>query len=634
MKRRIFTLITFFLLLTIAATLAPAPHAVLAADATPTPAATQIPDKYRWDLEAIYPSAEAWEKDFKTVQDKYLPQYKNYEGKLGDAAKLDELFKMDEEACRMMDKLYVYAAMKRDGDQADSSYSEMSLRAASLYSDLSSASAYMRPELIALPEATLKDYLKDQRFSKYAHLFDSLLKQKAHTLSKEEEKLLAMAGELSSAPENIATKIRGADLQFPTIKDKEGKEIELSEDQYYLLLTNKDRDLRKMAYEGTLGAYNNSRNALATALDAQMRKDIFFARARKYDSALEASVAGNDIPVAVYENLIKAANKNLPALQKYITLRKKVLGVDKVHAYDLIVSLVDSYEKTVPYEDAPKILNESLAPLGKQYLADMNTGFDGRWIDVYPADHKRSGAYAWGSYDTHPYVLSNYTGSVDSLLEIAHEMGHAMNSYYSKSQAYTYSNTPIFTAEVASTTNEMLTLRYLLANAKDDNEKLYYLDKMAESVRGTFFTQVMYAEFEKAIHERVEKGEALSADSLNKLWGEQLVKFYGPDFELDELAKVGWSRVPHLYYNFYVYQYATGLAASNQFVANIDAKKPGAVDSYLAFLGAGSSDYPVNMLKTAGVDMNSSEPVDNLLKDFSSILDQMEQILIKQGKIK
>jgi len=299
-----------------------------------------------------------------------------------------------------------------------------------------------------------------------------------------------------------------------------------------------------------------------------------------------------------------------------------------VHTYDTYAPLVKSVDASVPYQEALTTLVEALAPLGEDYVRQLQAGFDGRWIDAYPKDNKVSGAYSWGTYDTHPYVLMNYDDTLDGMLTLAHEMGHALNSAYSnKAQAYVNSNNPTFLAEIASTSNEMPTLRYMLDQAKDDTEKLYYLNQMAETIRGTFFTQVMYAEFEQQIHERVDQGDALSVDSLNEMWGDLLVKYLGPDYERDELARVGWARVPHFYYNFYVYQYATGIAAANQFVTNILTGKDGAVEAYLTFLKAGSSDYPVELLKQAGVDVNTRAPVDNLLADFGQIISQMEEIL-------
>jgi len=606
------------------------------ATATPTLQPTAAIDvKDTWNLAAIYPDDAAWEKDFQLVKETYLPQYKNYEGKLGDTAQLAQLLDMDEKASRTISKLYVYAFMRRDEDNTNSKVSEMADRSGSLYTDLSAAGSFVRPELLALDQKVLEGYMADARFKDYDIFFQYLLDDKAHTLNPSEEKLLAMTGDMSGAPSTISTKIREADLTFPKIKDPEGKEIQLSEAVYGDLMLDPNRDFRAQVYRQMLGTYGGMKNSLAAALDAQMRTDMFFARARKYDSALDASLQSNHIPSQVYTALVKATNDNLNSLQRYVSLRRQVMALDKVRAYDLFVPLVQTQDIKIPYPEAQAKVAQALAPLGNQYIADLNKAFASRWVDVYERPHKTSGGYTWGSYDTHPYVLLNYNDSLDSLLTLGHEMGHAMNAYYAnQAQPYVKSGTPTFNAEVASTTNEMLVLRYLIQNAKSDEEKLYYLDRLAETIRGTFFAQVMFAEFEQQIHERVEKGNALSVDSLNDLWGKILVKYYGADFELTDDAKLGWSRIPHFYMSFYVYQYSTGIAAADQFSADLSAGQAGAADKYLAYLKAGGSDYPVTVLKTAGVDMLSGKPIDTLLTDFNSTVDEMEKLLVKLGKIK
>ena len=609
-----------------------------AASQTPevTPAPTREVDVHdTWDLPAIYPNSEAWEADFQTVEETYLPQYANYQGKLGDEKSLLAYLQMNDQAGRITDKLYVYAGMTSDENQTDSAAFERFARAESLDTRLTQAGSFVTPELLALPEQALRAYRDNPQLRTYRHMLDVVLRQKAHTLSKEAESLLAASGEMANGPETIYTKITEADMQFPVIKGSVGEDIQLSEDVYYQLLLDPDRELRKRAFEGVLGSYNASRYSLAAALDSQMRKDIFYAQSRKYASSLEASLDAGNIPVGVYTSLVQAANDNLQVLHEYIAMRKQVLQLDKVHTYDTYVPLVKPVDVSIPYKDAKIALVEALAPLGEDYIKQLRAGFDNRWIDVYPKENKLSGAYSWGSYDTHPYILMNYDDTMDGMLTLAHEMGHALNAdYTNNTQAYVNSENPTFLAEVASTTNEMLTLRHMLDRAKDDDEKLYYLNQMAETIRGTFFTQVMYAEFEQQIHERVEKGDALSVDSVNEMWSNLLVKYLGPDYELDELARVGWARIPHFYYNFYVYQYATGIAAANQFVKDILENGQGAADAYLNFLGAGSSDYSVDLLKQAGVDMTAGAPVDNLLADFGRIVSQMEEILRRQGKIK
>lgn len=619
MKTKIFAILAIMVLLT------------TMVSAVPVRAET-VGDK--WNLEDIYKDGAAWEADFKSVEG-VLSKYDAYQGKLGDKAKLLDFMTLDEKTSRTIDKLYVYSYMKLDENNSSSEYTEMTGRIESLYADYSTACSFFEPELIDLPQETLAAYLKDADLAPYHTLLQNIIDQKAHTLSAEEEAILAGTSELSSAPESIYTKITEADLVFPTIKGPDGADVELSEAVYGDLLMDPDRDFREQVYKGMLGTYGSMQNSLAAALDAQVRKDAFYASTRKYDSSIDAALGANSVPKEVYSALIKATNKNLSSLHKYVALRKAILGLDTVRLYDMYVPLVSGYEpKEFTYAETQTILADALKPLGPQYITDLKAGFSGGWVDVYPADDKTSGAYSWGAYDTHPYVLMNYNGSFDSLLTLGHEMGHAMNSYYvNKNQGYYDSNTPTFNAEVASTTNELIVLRYMVDNAKTDEEKLFYLNQLAEDLRGTFFTQVMYGEFEMQIHERIEGGDGLSVDSLNQMWGDLLTKYYGEDFELTEEAKVGWSRIPHFYYNFYVYQYATGIAAADQFATDLSAGKAGATEKYLTFLQAGSSDYPVDVLKTAGVDMLSSRPTDTLLADFDKTVTEMNDLLVKMGKI-
>ena len=606
------------------------------ATATPTVQPTAAIDvKDTWDLAAIYPDDAAWEKDFQLIKETYLPQYKNYEGKLGDAAQLTKFLEFDEKASRTMDKVYVYANMHRDEDNTNSKASEMADRSNSLYNDQVAAWSFARPELLALDQKVLEGYMNDARFKNYTIYFKYLLEDKPHTLNPSEEKLLAMAGDLSSAPNTISTKICEADRIIPKMKDPEGREVELTDTVINDLLENPNRDFREQVYHKMFESYASIKNSQAASLDAQMRADMFYARARKYDSALDAALQSNHVPSEVYSALVTATNNNLGSLQRYISLRKKVMGLDKVRPWDMSVPLVQGQAIKIAYKDTQAKLAEALAPLGKQYIADMNKAFASRWIDVYEKPHKTSGAYAWGTYDTHPYMLLNYSNTVDGLLTLGHEMGHAINSYYTnQTQSYINSNIPTFNAEVASTTNEMLVLRYLIQNAKSDEEKLDYLNRLAEDIRGTFFVQVRLAEFEQQIHERVEKGDALSVDSLNELWAKLVLKYNGADYELTEDAKLGWTCIPHFYRNFYVYQYATGIAAADQFSADLSAGRAGAADKYLVYLKAGGSDYPVTVMKNAGVDMLSGKPINTLLTDFNDTVSEMEKLLIKMGKIK
>ena len=594
----------------------------------------QIEERYQWNLGDIYSDPKEWEVDFSKIQNEYLPKIEEFCGKLTRAENVLACLQFNDELFRLMEKLYVYAYMKADENQDDSSASEMSSRAETLYSQVAASVSFIRPELLSQPESILKGYMEDPAFSDYHHALDALLKLKPHTLSKPEEELLAKASDMASAPSVIFDKVTEGDMIFPKVLDDKGKEVQLSEGVFYRYLQSPDREFRKRVYEGMLSSYDKAKNTLAATLNSEVKKNWFYSQARKYDSSLEASLSSENIPREVYENLIQAVNNNLSYLHQYVNLRKKVFQLDQVQIFDMYVPLVADYTLTVSYEKAQQTLLEGLIPLGPEYLDMLKKGFASRWIDVYETENKATGGYSWGAYDTHPYILMNYDNTADSMLTLAHEMGHALNSYYTNiRQKYVNSQTPIFTAEVASTMNENLMLEYLIQNAKNDDEKLYFLDKLIENIRGTVYTQVMYSEFEQKIHERIEKGEALSYKYLSDAWKELLEKYYGLDFVVEELASRGWSRIPHFYMNFYVFKYATSLAASNELLNNILIGQPDAIDKYLNFLKAGSSDYPVEVLKAAGVDMLSTQPVDNLLKKFGDLVKEMEDTFKRKGII-
>ena len=630
MKKPLFYLIVFFFEFNF---IFFTPHFCVLATEGPV-SRDQIEEKYKWKLEDIYPNQEEWEKDFVRIQNEYIPKIEEFRGKLTNAENVLACLKFNDELSRIIEKLFVYAYMKADENQDDSTASEMSSRVQTLYSLVAAASSFLRPELLEQPEDIIKGYIENPAFSNYRHALDALLKLKPHTLSKPEEELLAKASDMASAPSVIFDKVTQVDMIFPKVRNEKGEEVQLSEGVFYRYLQSPDRDFRKRVYEGVLSSYDKVKNTLATTLNSEVKKNWFFAQARKYNSSLEASLFGENIPGEVYDSLIQAVNNNLPYLHQYIALRKKVFKLDQVKIYDLYVPLVADYTLVIPYEKAQEMLFEGLKPLGDEYLNMMKTGFENRWIDVYETKNKATGGYSWGAYDTHPYVLMNYDDTADSMLTLAHEMGHALNFYYTNStQKYVNSPIPIFTAEVASTMNENLMLDYLIQQAKNDDEKLYFLDKMIENIRGTVYNQVMYSEFEQTIYERVEKGEALSYNSLSEIWKSLLEKYYGPDLVVEELASRGWSRIPHFYMNFYVFKYATSLAASNELLNNIVTGQPDAIEKYLNFLKAGSSDYPVEVLKAAGVDMLSSQAIDNLLKKFGNLVSEMEETLKKKGVI-
>lgn len=593
------------------------------------PTRDEIDEQYKWRLEDIYETDEAWEEDYKKLED-MIPTVEKYKGKLDRSSSyVVKCIQLVEEMQRLNDKLNVYASMRSDEDNANDKYSAMADRGASLSSKLSKAISFIEPELLSISENKLKKYLKDKDLEDYDLYFNSLLNSKAHSLSEGEESILASTSELSSTPENVYEAFKYVDRKIGKIQGENGEEITVSPATYSRLLDHPNREIRKKAFEAEFTSYKDYINLLAASLAGDVKSNVFYANARNYDSALEASLAPNNIKPEVYDSLIEAVNNNLKPLHRYVSLRKKMLGIeDKVHYYDMYVPMIDSVSSNIPYEDAKKMVIEALNPLGEEYIKDLQMAFDSRWIDVYETQNKYSGGYSWGSYDTHPYVLLNYNGTLSEVSTLAHEMGHALNSYYSnENQPYIKADYPIFTAEVASTTNEAIMYDYLIKNAKTKEEKIYLIGSYLEQIRGSIYTQLMYAEFEKTIHEAVESGETLTASYLNKTWGNLMKKYYGEDFEVDELVKVWWARIPHFYWNFYVYQYATGLSAGIKLSDNIVNGGEEARDAYLEFLGAGASDYPVKLLQNAGVDMSTTEPVEKALQKFDELLTELETLL-------
>ena len=528
-------------------------------------------------------------------------------------------------------KGYVYANLSMDLNQADSNAQELASIADAAYSKYVKAVSFERPELLALPEKELKGLINDPKLKEYKIYLEQLLKQKEHILSDKEEAILSASNEMAGTPNDIFDKVVYADFEYPTIVDKDGNEIKLDNANYYRILEEEERELRKNAYLARTEAYGKANNTLAATYTGEVKKNIFYANARGYESSIDAALAEEFIPRSICDNLVKSVNDNLGYLHKYYEVKKKALGLDELHSYDDSLPLVKDYKMEITYDEAVEIISKALAPLGKQYVKDFKKGVNSRWVDVYADENKYTGGYQWGTYDTHPYILMNYTNDLDSASTLAHEMGHALNSVYSdKKQPYYVASYPIFTAEVASTANELLLMDYLIKNAKNDDEKLYLLNKQIDNIMGTIYTQVMFSEFEQTVHDMVEKGEPLSADVLNNLWLSLIKKYNGDAFTVDENSKYGWSRIPHFYMNFYVYKYATSMSASFELVNNILEKKDGAVDKYLEFLAAGGSDYPVEILKKAGVDMNTSEPVDNILEYFGELVDEMEKLLEKK----
>ena len=593
------------------------------------PQRSEIPEKYKWKLEDIYSSDSLWEKNFSLVGN-LIPEMEKFEGHLAESGKtfLDCL-RMQDSVWIITDRLYVYANLKLDEDNRVSKYQELSDRAANLYTSVRQATSFIEPEIIAMPEGRLNDLIQQQPgLAIYRHYLDTILRRKAHILSAPEEELLAQIGNIARIPRNVFTMLDDADIKYPVVKDEEGNEIELTKQRYSKLLESTNRQVRKEAADAYNQTYLGYINTLGATLSGSINKDIFYSRVQKYSSCLEASLFPNDIPVDVYDNLIKTVNANLEPVHRYARLRKRIIKVDELHKYDLWVPLVPQAKMEIPYDSAVTLIVRAVKPLGKQYVEDLKKGFTSRWVDVYETEGKGSGAYSWGSYGTHPYMLLNYNNTLENLFTVAHEMGHNLHGFYSdRTQPYIYSDAALFVAEVASTFNEALLMDYLLKNAKDKAQKLYLLNYYIEMISGTFYSQVMFAEFEQVAHQKAENGEALSASSMRKIYKDIFQKYYGPELVMDSLDDLGCLRISHFYRAFYVYQYATSLAASTDLSRKVLAGDKDALKRYQELLNSGDSDYPINLLKKAGVDMTTPEPVDETIKLFSRLVTEMEKLL-------
>ena len=590
------------------------------------PKRSEVPAEHRWRIEDLFPDQQAWDREYEEVKQK-LGRIRQFEGKLNEAKAIKSCFELEDEISLHTERLYVYANMKHHEDMADPTYQALSDKAKKLSVEVSEALSFITPEILSLSEEQLKALVDHPELSFYKRTLEEMLRQKPHVLSKTEEALLAQVGNLAQAPGTIFGMINNADMKFPKIKNENGEEVELTHARYIQFLESRNREVRKSAFEAMYATYAKQKNTLAATLNANINKNLFYARARKYPSALEASLFGDNIPVDVYDNLIAAIHEHLPLLHRYMELRKKLLNVDELHMYDLFAPLVDEVKMEIPYVEAKRIVKESVEPLGPEYQSILEEGLNGGWIDVYENEGKRSGAYSWGAYGTHPFVLLNHKDNLNSMFTLAHEMGHAIHSYLSdKHQPYRYAQYTIFLAEVASTLNEALLMDYLLKRTTDPKEKMYLLTYYADQFRTTVFRQTMFAEFEKIVHEKAEKGESLTPQELCAIYYDLNVKYHGKAMTVDKDIEMEWARIPHFYSSFYVYKYATGFSAATSFAKQILEEGQPAVERYLGFLKSGGSDYSINILKRAGVDMSSPEPIRQAMTVFKDLLDQMEQL--------
>jgi len=589
----------------------------------------EIPVEFTWDLESIFSTNDDWERDFQALQQR-LPELEALKGTLSQSGQmLLAVLQKRDELSKELERLYVYASMRKDEDTTNSTYQGMADRAIQLYVRISTIAAYIEPEILALPQDKLDRFIKETPgLALYGQQLHDLNRKRAHIRSAEVESILAAAGEMAEAPGSVFTMIDNADLKLPTIKDESGEEVELTKGNYQLFIRNTDRRVRKDAFEGLHSTFLKQRNTIASTLSAQVKTDIFYATQHNYSSSREHALARYNIPVSVYDNLVETVSEHIPLLNRYLKLRKRILQLDELHMYDLYVPIVEETREEISYQQARDTVVAALAPLGENYLDTLKRGFTKRWIDVYETPGKRGGAYSGGGYTTQPFILMNYQNNRDSMYTLAHELGHSLHSFYTRNyQPYQYGDYTIFVAEVASTLNEGLLTEHLLKTTSNTALRLAILNHSLEGFRGTLFRQTMFAEFEQQIHSRAEQGEPLTADSLSALYHGLNEKYYGGETFIDELINIEWARIPHFYSSFYVYQYATGISAASALVQQILHEGKPAVERYLKFLSSGSSDYSIELLKKAGVDMTSPEPIRQALALFESHLAQMEELM-------
>lgn len=594
----------------------------------------EVPVEDRWNIEALYPNQQAWEHDFQSIVNSQKtprwPSLATYQGNLQQGAdKLKEFLDLMMHIDRKLSLLYTYAHLKHDEDIANSDFKQTYDRIVDSYHAFSQETAWFQPELLALPNETLEKYLHSSVLAPYRFYLEKTIRLKKHTLSQENEQLMALAGQSLQTAHKAFRAINDADFQFGSVKDSEEKEKPLSHASYGLYIREQDRTLRERAFKQYHHQYLSYENTLCELLVGQIRSHHFNAQARHYDSCLQAALFPKNIEVSVYHSLIQAVNEQIPVLHRYMQLRQRILGVPELHLYDVYVPLIKEVDIRIPYQDAEDLVIESVAPLGAEYQDLLRKGFkEQRWVDRYENKNKRSGAYSSGCYDSMPYILMNYKALLRDTFTLAHEAGHSMHSLYSRrTQPYQYADYPIFLAEVASTFNEDLLTRLLLQRYTQPAEKIFLLNQQIEDIRGTLFRQTMFAEYELWIHEQIEQGQPLTPKILKEQYRKLNAKYFGPAVVIDEEIDIEWARIPHFYYNFYVFQYATGISAALALSEKVLNGSMAEQKAYLEFLKGGSSQYPIDMLKLAGIDMSSPAPVKAAIRKFDRLITELESLL-------
>lgn len=587
-------------------------------------------EKDRWNLEDIYQNQDEWEKDIGKVE-MLLSEAGEFQVRLGECA--DSFFgalHLSAQIQELIVKVHSYARMKLDENNANPLAQALFGRATALLTRVETALSFITPEILSLPEGTVSNFRHDSRFALYCHYLDDVFRQKPHTLTGIEEQLVARTGEITRTPDDFFKMLNNADLTFPKIRDDQGNEVEVTKGNFIKLMQNRNRRVRYEAFQALYGTYQKLENTFASALNAAIKRDIFYASVRRHQSARSAALFADHIPSAVYDSLVQTVRSNLGEMHRYMKLRKKILGLDQLHMYDIYVPLAEDVKWVIPFPDAVAMLKNGVAVMGDSYLEILSRGLGSRWVDLYERKGKTGGAYCDSIYGVHPFLLLNYQNNLDSAFTLAHEMGHALHFYYSsQEQPFIYSHPAIFTAEVASTVHESLLMEHLLQTTSDRDErdkKIYLLNYYLEIFRGTLFRQTMFAEFEKIIHEKAENGEALTSYFLKEAYHELNTAYHGEGMVVDAEIDMEWARIPHFYDAFYVYKYATGLSAAVSLVQQILTKGTPAVERYLSFLNKGGADYPLNLLQEAGVDMASPHPVQDAINRFSGLLDELEAL--------
>ncbi|MFC7201360.1 oligoendopeptidase F [Halospeciosus flavus] len=592
------------------------------------PEREEIPEEYRWDLESVYATDEDWEHAYERAESKVEELARYEDADLSDGETLLEVLELRDEVMRLVSKVSSYASMRSDEDLRDQHYQALSARASSLVSEASSAASFIDPAVQSLSRDELEETIEEtDGLEVYDHYLDDVIRMKDHTRSAEVEALLSDLGEVLGAPSDTYGKLTNADLTFPTVERPDGEAVEITQSNFTKLLKHEDREFREEVYDAYYGTLSDVRNTVGTTLKHSVKTDVKLARARDYDSAREAALDGPNIPVEVYDNLVDTVEANVDVLHRHADLKREALDVDTLEMWDLYMPLVGDEKPEVDYEEAKDHIVEAVAPLGEDYQQRVAQGLEDRWVDVYESRGKRSGAYSGGAYDTQPFILMNYQEDIESMFTLAHELGHSLHSQLtSEHQPYVYSNYEIFVAEVASTVNETLLTHHLLETVEDETFRRHVLNEYLERFRSTLFRQTLFADFEHRVHELAEEGEALTPDVFDETYRDRKELYYEPANVDDTIARE-WMRIPHFYYNFYVYQYATGISAAVALVQDILDEGEPAAERYVDFLQSGATDYPLELLRSAGVDMRSPEPVERAIEVYDDYLDEMNALL-------